>query len=435
MPVTEYKTNSPSSQQAISEEMSDFISNKPHWIVTRGNTIFFLLLLAFISFSWLVEYPDIIIVPMRIVAINSPKLLTSKKEGKLVKLLVKNDEYVHTGQPLAYLESTAAHEQVIKLYKWIESVEPLILKDSLEIVLHRQVPANSELGELQTFYQDFENTLKETQQVIGTGFYQRKKKYLMQDLAFLKASQDNTLKQKDLTNKDLKLQKIEYEAKEKLARDKVISPLEFNQDKSKLLGKEQNIELFNAQIISNNITTNNKQQELQELQKSIKDQEQKFHSAVYNLKSRIKDWVYQYIVYATTDGQINFVSYLQENQYLQNSQEMFYIIPPTKKFYGELKASQTGIGKIKTGQTVIIRLNSFPSTEFGYLTGIISYIPALVKNDSSILIKVDFTNGLKTNYGRDILFKNNLNASAEIITDNRRLPERLLGQFREIFHR
>jgi hypothetical protein len=66
---------------------------------------------------------------------------------------------------------------------------------------------------------------------------------------------------------------------------------------------------------------------------------------------------------------------------------------------------------------------------------VVSYIPALIKADSSILVKVEFTNGLQTNYGRQLIFKSNMNATAEIITDNRRLPERLLGQLKEVLRR
>ena len=296
-------------------------------------------------------------------------------------------------------------------------------------------PSHTALGEVQAAYQDFENTLKETQQVLATGFYQKKKQALQQDLAFMRQAQQTTLNQKKLTDSDLELQQIEYKAKESLAKDKVIAPLELNQDKSKLLNKQQSIEQFNAQVINNKIAAHNKEKEMLELQKFITDQQQKFTTALFTLKSKLQDWRRQYIVTASIAGKVNFVSFLQDNQYIRINQELFYIVPLSNQFYGALTASQTGIGKIKEGQKVIIRVSGFPSTEFGYLKGVVSYIPALIKADSSILLKVDFTNGLQTNYGRQLVFKNNMNALAEIITDNRRLPERLLGHLREVLKR
>jgi HlyD family secretion protein len=421
--------------ELLSDEMNDFIGNRPHWIIRRGNSIFLLLLLALAAISWLIEYPDIITAPMQIIAVNAPKLLTAKTDGKLEQLLVANEDQVHAGQQLAFLQSTGNHRQVLALYGWIESIEPDILKNKLEVLLHNRPPSTNALGEVQPAYEAFENARAETQQVLASGFYQKKKQALQQDLAYMQDVEQTLLKQKSLTEQNVALQQIEYNAKEALAKDKVIATLEFNQDKSKLLDKQQTTEQFNAQIINNKIATHNKQKEVLELQKFLSDQEWKFRTALFNLKSKLQDWIRQYVVTATTDGKVSFVSFLQENQYIQNNQQLFYIVPASNQFYGQLRAGQSGIGKIKQGQKVIIRVNSFPSNEFGYLSGKVSYIPSMIENDSSLLIKVDFTNGLQTNYGKQLLFKSNMNASAEIITDNRRLPERLLGQLREILRR
>jgi multidrug resistance efflux pump len=427
--------NTTQQQELLSEEMHDFISNKPHWIVRRGNTIFILLLIGLISMAWTIENPDIKTAPLRIVAVDAPKLRVAKTEGKLEKLLVANDEQVHAGQALAFLQSTGDHQQVLQLYQWITNIEPQVMQGNLDILLQKPLPAYGMLGEAQPAYQDFENAFKETQQLLRNGFYQQKKQALLRDIGFIQDMQKTARQQKELLDKDLVLQQEEYDAKESLAKEKVIAPLEFNQDKSKLLSKQQSIEQFNTQLINNNMAAHNKEKEILELQKQMIDQQQKFYTALFNLKSRLQEWMTQYIVTANISGKINYVGFLQENQYVQTNQELFYIIPVSNKFYGELKTSQAGIGKIKQGQKVIIRVNSFPSAEFGYLDGVISYIPSLVKSDSSVLIKVDFTNGLKTNYGRELLFKTNMNATAEVITDNRRLPERFMGQLRDIMRR
>lgn len=422
-------------QQMLSEEMQEFISNKPHWVVRHGNTILLLILVGLISISWLIEYPDIINAPMRIVAVNAPKLLIARKEGKLERLLVLNDQQVQEGQPLAYLQSTADHRQILNLYHWIEAIEPFSLKDSLEILLHVPVPSTNDLGEVQAAYQDFETSLLETLQILASGFYQEKKKALQQDILYMKEAKESILKQKKLTLNDLELQETEYTVKESLAKDRVIAPLEFNQDKSRLISKQQSIEQLNAQIIANKISAYSKRKEIMDLQKLIMDQKHGFHSALLKLKSELQNWMNQYIVTATTSGRVNFVGFLQENQYLQNNQELFYIIPSSNKFYGELKATQSGIGKIAEGQKVMIRVKSFPSAEFGYLTGVVEYIPTLVESDGGVLIKVAFVNGLKTNYGKTLIFKSNMDAVAEVVTYNRRLPERLVGQLRQALTR
>src|ERR1043166_3416980 len=93
-------------QEVISDEIQDFISYRPHWIVRKGNAIFFLIVLLLLSVGWFIKYPDIINTSAKIVALNPPKLINAKVEGKLLKLFIANDQQVHKGQHLGYMEAT-----------------------------------------------------------------------------------------------------------------------------------------------------------------------------------------------------------------------------------------------------------------------------------------------------------------------------------------
>lgn len=220
-----------------------------------------------------------------------------------------------------------------------------------------------------------------------------------------------------------------------MAAEKVIAPLELNQDKSKLLNKEQSLEQMASQLINSDVAKHNKNKELLDVQKYVTDQKQKFQSALLNLKSKLEDWKQRYIITAPETGKIEFITFLQENQLLSNGQELFFVQPSGSKYYAEMKAGQNSLGKIKTGQKVLIRLESYPSTEFGYIDGTISYISNRPNERDSFLVKVELPIGLKTNYNKEIFFRNNLSASAEIIADDRRLIDRLFGQLRTIIKR
>ncbi len=128
-----------------------------------------------------------------------------------------------------------------------------------------------------------------------------------------------------------------------LAKDKVIAPLELNQNKSKLLGKEQNLEQATTQLMNNNIAEHNKRIEILDLDKYVIDQKQKFNSALFTLKSKIEDWVLQYVIIAPEDGKVLFTSFLQENQLLSNGQELFYIQPLQSLYYGQMLVAQIGL--------------------------------------------------------------------------------------------
>jgi HlyD family secretion protein len=383
-------------------------------------------------FTWFINYPDVINGSIKLVAINSPKLLVAKTEGKLQELLVDNEQEVKQGQPLAFLQSIGNHRQVLLLQENMNSIQSYIVKDSLEILLIKPLPSFDHLGELQSSYQDFQNNLKETLQLLSEGYYQKKKQALQKDLSYLSALQSNTQKQHELIKQDFDLQQMEYQANESLARDKVIAQLELNQNKSKLLSKEQSLEQMAAEIINNSMAKESKKKEMLDLQKYVTDEQQKFKSAFFSLQSQIAEWLQQYVVVAPENGKVLFSSFFQENQLLTNGQELFYIQPPQSHYYGQMLTSQTGLGKLKTGQKVIIRLESYPSTEFGYLSGTIEYISNIPTSRDSFLIKVNLPKGLNTNYNKTILFRNNLDARAEVLTDNRRLFERFIGQLKNL---
>jgi HlyD family secretion protein len=415
--------------------MREMISNRPGWVVRNGNSFILVTLCGVLLFTWFIRYPDVIKGSMKLVAVNAPELLVAKSGGKLQKLLVSNESSVSKGQPLAFIESTGDHFQMLNLQAWIFSMEVVTRRDSLETLFRCTLPVCNDLGEVQSNYQDFEIVFKETQQVSANGYYQQKRAALTEDFANLSALSASRLKQQELMKQDYELQQIEYGAEDSLARQKVIAPIELNQNKSKMIGKEQTLEQISAQVINDNLTERNKMKEILDLKKAINDQREKFKASLFTLKSAVEKWLLQYVVTAPESGKLLFASFLQENEQLSNGQEMFYIQPPETLYYGQMLASQTGLGKIRTGQKVLIRVESYPSSEYGYLNGRVGYIFNMPTAKDSFMIKVDLPRGLLTNYSKPIFFRNNLDAEAEVITDDRRLLEKVFDRLIGLFKR
>lgn len=426
--------NGKKSSEVLSDDMSEFISQQPTWIMKKGNLLILIMFICLVFLSWTIEYPDIIKAPMKILANEVPKLVIAKKEGKLIKLFVKNGDDVVSGQILAVLQSTANYQQILDLYKWTEVAEPTLHNDRFESSITKSLPISNDLGEMQSEFETFEGILRETFE-LNVGYYKNLERVLRDDLTLLTDVQTNLSELRKNTIKDLELQMIEYNAKESLASEKVVPLLELNADQSKVLSKKQMIGQFNTDMFNAKLSRQNKIKEILTLKKEISEQRQTFRGAFYNLKSSLKQWINQYIILASAKGKVHFVNFLQENQNLQLNQELLYIIPQTNIFYGELQPGQQGLGKIQLGQKVIVRINSFPSDEYGYLNGKIEYIPTMLADDNAMQLRVSFDQGLRTNYGKEILFKNNMTGTAEIITDDRRIGDRILGKLREIARR
>lgn len=421
--------------ELVSDEIQEVITYRPHWIIRRGNILFLIIIILLLALTWFIRYPDIINGSARLVALNPPKLITSKVEGKLLRLFVANEQPVLKGQHLGYMESTADYKEVVRLQQWVDTTIQSTQNNEYDILLSYPLPELANLGELQTNYQSFQNELAETRQTLTSGYYEKKKLSLEKDLNYISDLKNNALQQRKLQQQDQQLQKTEYKAYESLAKDKIIAPLELNQYKSKVIAKKQSLEQLDVQITNNDMSSHSKRKELLDLKKQVTDEQQKFHSALLELKSTIEKWIQQYVLTAPEDGKILFVSTLQENEMISNGQGLFYVQPQQSKFYAELMAGQKGLGKIKMGQKVMIKVESYPSEEFGYINGTVNYISDLPSRRDSFLIIVDLPKGLQTNYNRRIYFRNDLSAQAEIITDDRKLFDRLAGQLKQVWER
>ncbi|MEO6521347.1 MAG: HlyD family efflux transporter periplasmic adaptor subunit [Mucilaginibacter sp.] len=164
----------------------------------------------------------------------------------------------------------------------------------------------------------------------------------------------------------------------------------------------------------------------------------------YNdLLDGINTWEQKYTFLSPFNGQVQFLKFWNENQYVQNAEELFTLIPEQNQIQGQVNLPSLGAGKVKPGQEVIIKLENYPYTEYGSVKGKVRSIaltPGTLKSkDQSLtnnyLVTVDLANGLKTNYNTTIDFKFELKGSAEIITKERRLGSRLFDNLKSLIEK
>lgn len=246
---------------------------------------------------------------------------------------------------------------------------------------------------------------------------------LNKDLTFIQKLHDNLLEQKDLITEDLHLSQKNYNANKILNDDKVIADGEFRNESSKLITKKLTLPQINSSIINNEAQQNEKQKEITELQNAITQQKNNFIQSLNTFKSQIEDWKYKYLLISPINGKITFATFLQENQQLQINQIICFINPENTEYYAEIYIPQTNFGKVKIGQDVLLKFNSYPYQEYGSIIGKIKFI-SNINTDSGYLAKVILPNGLNTSFGKHIQFRDGLIAQGEIITKNMRLLQR-----------
>ena len=129
------------------------------------------------------------------------------------------------------------------------------------------------------------------------------------------------------------------------------------------------------------------------------------------------------------DGTVSFTSYWQENQNVLSGEVVFTVLPVRdKNISGKLYIPLAGAGKVKIGQKVNVKLDSYPYMEYGMVVvsvKSISLLPATLGKDRVYIVSVDFPDGLKTTYSQDLLFSEEMHGTGEIVTHDVSLLRRV----------
>lgn len=227
-----------------------------------------------------------------------------------------------------------------------------------------------------------------------------------------------------------------------LYQKKVLSLAELEDAKINILAAQKNFSTANSTLANNEYQFESALSQLQQLKIQKKETENSLQlnliSSFHELKEAIKEWKIKYALIAPVDGVIEYADFWTDNQYIFTNQEIFSVVPETNKIHAQVMLPEHGAGKVHKGQKVIIKLNDFPYNEYGAISGIVTEISlvsgkridASNQSLSQYLVKVDLPNGLKTNYGSELKFKFGEKGTAEIITANRRLYERMFDNLK-----
>jgi multidrug resistance efflux pump len=416
--------NTASNLHSRSEVADEVINRKSEFAEKWALFIFLGILITLFASTWFIHYPDVIQTRATLSAYNGPKEIVPLQTGRLVKLFVQSGQPIQQGEVLGWIESTADPNEALKLSLLLDSSIDLLAEGRSEKVANLFTVHFKNLGTLQSSYQIYVAALQQFNDYLVNGFYARQKKRILNDISAIDNIDSALEVQKQLTEKDNDLSRQSYEMYEKLYLEKVISPDEYRQDQSKLLNKQMAIPQINSSILYNQNQQRDKLKDLEQLQHDVAQQKITFEQALQTLTSNVNDWKHQFILTSPIAGTIFFSLPLQQNQFVEQGKLLGYINPPDSKFYAQVYLPQINLGKIDTGMQVQLRFDAYPYQEAGFVKGKLNYI-SKVAVDSGYLATIRLDNGLMTNLGKSIQYKNGLKADALVITKNMRLLQRL----------
>jgi len=415
-----------------SDEVREVMTHIPHWIIRWGMTCIFLTVVIFLGLSWLIKYPDVLTSNVVLTTANPPARLVARASGKIMHLAYKENEQVTEGAILGIIENPANSKEVLDLINTLQAVPyaDLVQDQNLDL------PDNINLGELQKDYALFYRAYNElalfkkldpvAKEIIST-------RQDVQEYTNLLANQQ---KEKSISKTEVGLVQKDYDRNVTLYKDKVIADKQLEDNERELIRTRRSFEQLETSIASTRIRLSELQKALTLLQIQNQEKQKQYElnltEAYKTLSGALANWEQKYLLKAPVAGKLTYLKFWSSNQFVNAGDEVMVIVPDKQEaVIGKVLMPIQNSGKVKTGQKVNIYLQNFPFEEFGTVHGQVKSI-SLVPKDNLYAIEITLPQGLKTSYNKNLVFKQEMQGNAEIITEDLRLMERVFYQLKSL---
>ncbi|CAN5918052.1 HlyD family efflux transporter periplasmic adaptor subunit [soil metagenome] len=419
-----------------SEEVDEILSRPPKWMLRWGLTLLFGFLVVIFSIAYFLRYPDVINAPITVTSELPPVSLIAQETGKIDTLLIFDKQKVDVGDVLAVIENPANYRDVQELKNKLDSLKLFFHSSISDTKLIAVKLPNLRLGEMQELYSELSRTISEYNVFLMLDGYPQKIGAVQKEKNALVNYFEKYKEQNLILAEDLEIGKTKFLMDSTLYKSGSTSKLDYNNSKSVYLQKRYSFQSAQSSLSQTGMQIAALEKEQTELQldfeKEMSQHHDEFNKSFESLLNQISTWELHFVLKSPIKG-IATMFNLSINQPVRQGDELFIISPDhIGQIIGRIKLPIYGSAKVKTGQTVNIKLANYPYEEYGQVSGIIKSISILPK-DSSYWVNIYFPMGLVTNTKRQLEFKQEMLGEGEIITENRSVLNRFLGKLSTLF--
>lgn len=417
-----------------SEEVQEILSHVPSWMIRWGISLIFGVILLFLFLSWLIRYPDVIEGTATLTTASPPVKLVVKSSGEVQELSVPENTLVQTNQVIASIKSTLSNEA----HGFLRNEIPLIRKAFEMNTLEKLNLKSSSLvfGDLQQNFNTLSTAIKNYAYLLNENNTAFNIANTSKQITNQKALQEFITKQLNSSYKLLQNAETKFKADRTLYEKGIISQAElFERERTyeTALNEINNLEKSKISIA---ITITDLEKTLNDLRFNF-EQEKKhllaeIETNLSSIENALATWNQTYQLTSPIKGRLSYLQAVSENQFIEQGKELFAIIPENQDFIAHLTISKAGYGKVKVGQKAMLKLDNYPSHEYGQLVGKVQSV-SLIPNEDSYLVKVKLNNALRSTYHKELKYTPEMTGTVEIITEDLRISDRIFNKLRQVF--
>lgn len=414
-----------------SDEVQEIMGRQPAWILRWGIMVLILILMGIIVACYIIKYPQTVSAAVTLTSDNPPSDLVSKYTGTLDSVYVSDGDFVNKGQLLALVANAAEYDYVLKAESF--------LLDSTATVLEGW--QNYSLGEIQPAWISYIAAMSDYVDYIKIDQIGNKKSLLAGQVWRAKEYYRKLEAQREMMVKDYELEQASSSRDSILLSRKAISQAEYDNARKAFLAKQNSLAAFDATMASAHLSRLQLEQQILELETQrsaeVAEYERRISQARNTMLSQIAQWKEHYAIIAPYNGIVSLQNVWNRGQHVSAGDLIASVSPEGGMIvHGRLKVPSAGFGKVEVGQEVNIKLNGFPFMEYGILKGVVTSISKVPENTESGLcytVVVSLPKGLESTYRKEFPFVQDMDGSAEIITEDMRLIEQFVRPIRSLF--
>lgn len=419
-----------------SEEFQEVLGSVPSWILRWGITLIALIVFVVIIGSAIFKYPDIVSTTMTLTGSTPAAALVARTSGKIQELHSTDKQQVNQGDYLAVLENSANTNDVQILKKYLEQLNERI--DTIIILPSKDL----KLGEIQPLYSSFYITLFDYHEFKRLQYYELKIDFMRKKINQYQNYYKTISGQKAIVSEQFQLNRSRFQRDSLLNKRGVISSEDLEIARNQYLQGYLSLENIYSTIQSTEIQITQMEESLLDTEYQYQDKknqlETQLKTYISQLLSEIQTWELSYALITPIDGQVIFNNYWIENQNVIVGETVFTVIPSENNgVIGKAQMPLDRSGKVKTGQRVNIRFANFPDNEYGSIRGIVKNISIVpVKNEQGrgyYTVEIELPEGLNTTYKKELPYLPEMQAQADIVTEDISILQRFFMPLRKIF--
>lgn len=420
-----------------SEELQEIIGFVPHWLVRWGTVLVFATVGMLAAVGWFVSYPDVVAGTAVLTTPVPPVRLAPRVSGELEHRFVDDGEPVRPGDPLVVLRSTSDWRDVFGLSGRLDRFErewtdPAAAPDT-------EFGPLPGLGDLGAPYSAFLQALSDYRSGGGGGYDLRRVAELERQIGDQQAMRENARAKQRVLAEELELARRARDRARAMAAQRLISDADVERAEAEYLQRSSALRDGESAIAAASVQISALRAQVLEAGKQLDEGGRSrglaLRTALASLRGAVARWDQDHVLRATGAGRASLFRVLAPRQFVDPGVPLLAIVPDSGEAVARVLLATAGAGKVEEGQRVLLRLESFPSREFGAIVGRVAHVSQLPVeqrdgDEARYRVDVALPRELVTTYGRRLPFRQEMRADAEIVTRERRLLQRVFDQVR-----